>query len=368
MLHRIRINHCPFYIRDCLWHLLIELRRKQKRRTDKTYFWADAICIDQNATQERNNQVQQMQHIYLSAKITVAYLGPASENSDCAMEFLDEWCDHTIDKFQELRQLQKNGKWCDTEGRASALYDLIVRREYWRRLWIVQEVLLSREVLFGCGRHFVRDSRLKTFFAIAESLSVPQQRNGLNHEWGSLAFRKIASSNARKLQRGSVAANKVRFPNLIIPLFLYQDHDCSVRLDKVYALMSLVDAKAGQGLFEVDYSRTPDELREIVIQYAGNVMPPEVHGALPEWLRLSCFWPYSRRNFPTSNDHETFDRCNSTISIWIHQNYLDPVGATPDMAGDCNGPSSSSPPRLPPQLEMAPTEFDHIQVSDGTTI
>ncbi|PMD32954.1 HET-domain-containing protein, partial [Hyaloscypha variabilis F] len=44
--------------------------------------WADGICINQNDFEDRNHQVRMMSSIYLLARHTIIFLGPASPQSE----------------------------------------------------------------------------------------------------------------------------------------------------------------------------------------------------------------------------------------------------------------------------------------------
>lgn len=70
--------------------------------------WVDALCINQRDMNERNHQVLQMKAIYTSARRVVVFIGR---------------------KFIPRH---------------------IGRDEYWGRLWIIQEVLLGRQVIIQC--------------------------------------------------------------------------------------------------------------------------------------------------------------------------------------------------------------------------
>lgn len=57
--------------------------------------WVDALCINQKDEAEKNQQVGMMGEIYSGAKLVIAWLGSAGEDSDLAMEVLgrgwDDW-------------------------------------------------------------------------------------------------------------------------------------------------------------------------------------------------------------------------------------------------------------------------------------
>ena len=61
------------------------LRYKDKPRV----LWIDAVCIDQQNLEERNQQVQRMVDIYRLANRVVAWLSPAENDSAYALKILN---------------------------------------------------------------------------------------------------------------------------------------------------------------------------------------------------------------------------------------------------------------------------------------
>lgn len=100
--------------------------RRVHKYTDRV--WIDAVCIDQDNIRERGHQVDLMPRIYKSAVRTFAYVGEASEGSDLV-----------------LRNLAK-GIWT-----APHLLDPFFARPYFSRVWVVQEVALSKSIAVVCG-------------------------------------------------------------------------------------------------------------------------------------------------------------------------------------------------------------------------
>lgn len=90
--------------------------------------WVDAVCIDQNNVQERNHQVNLMRKIYTQAATTYVYLGESDDQSD------------------ELLQNLAGGDWAQPH-----LLENLLRRRYFSRLWVLQEVTLSKHVVVICG-------------------------------------------------------------------------------------------------------------------------------------------------------------------------------------------------------------------------
>jgi hypothetical protein len=100
------------------------LRILRKQGTNRT-IWVDAICIDQENTEERNHQVRLMATIYSNASQVVAYLGPTSELTSGSIHRV---IDHLEGNFRAM--LNRT----DTQN----TFDVAVflRMPYFDRVWV----------------------------------------------------------------------------------------------------------------------------------------------------------------------------------------------------------------------------------------
>jgi hypothetical protein len=94
--------------------------------------WIDMICINQNDSYERNDQVQLMGLIYQRASRVLIYLGEADDHSDSAMDAIAER------KASTSAIQQKVLKFFD-------------KRAWFSRVWVLQEVALATCALAVCG-------------------------------------------------------------------------------------------------------------------------------------------------------------------------------------------------------------------------
>jgi hypothetical protein len=113
----------------------LEIALRHLRLIDNTKtLWIDALCIDQNNTLERNQQVQLMTQIYSTATETIIWLGPATDGSD--------W---VLDKMI-------SGEVEDNEAFAFSYRLLqLLSRPWWTRVWVIQEVFFSHAAIIRCG-------------------------------------------------------------------------------------------------------------------------------------------------------------------------------------------------------------------------
>jgi Heterokaryon incompatibility protein (HET) len=111
--------------------------------------WADGVCINQIDVDERNHQVHQMKRIYENAMKTVIYLGNHFGNTCLsAWNFLERECDNPQVREAALARVDFQGELDDVEN------DVLIR-PWFNRVWVFQEVVVSRMVVVQCGRRAV---------------------------------------------------------------------------------------------------------------------------------------------------------------------------------------------------------------------
>src|SRR6266536_377892 len=111
--HKILLNGKDFWVGRNLWNALIHLGVDDSG--GGRVLWVDAICINQKDIDEQNRQLRLMPFIYAKAQTVLAWLGPGLEE---------------------------------------APFWTLGARDYWKRLWIVQEIGKARrlEVHWGSER------------------------------------------------------------------------------------------------------------------------------------------------------------------------------------------------------------------------
>jgi hypothetical protein len=148
------------------------LRRLRDNDVERI-FWIDAICVDQDNTNERNHQVQLMREVYSTAHQVIIWLGDASTDfddetgqpvSDIYMEYLDlmgsqiaqfreEGKDGSASPFYQKIESEAN-KFALNKSQPSPLwrgFQDIHNRRWWSRIWVIQEEALSQTAFLVCG-------------------------------------------------------------------------------------------------------------------------------------------------------------------------------------------------------------------------
>lgn len=124
--------------------------------------WVDAICINQQDTDERSRQVERMADIYGSAEKVVIWLGPEKHGSSRAIEALDQLAsrikfDRISWKFSAANPQDADTDWLDFTKPAPFDDDtyqsigLLFKRAWFYRLWVWQEVHLAEDAEISCG-------------------------------------------------------------------------------------------------------------------------------------------------------------------------------------------------------------------------
>jgi hypothetical protein len=139
----IEINSALCEVRVNLWQALFHLRLENKPRI----LWIDALCINQADINERNHQVTQMGKIYRNASRVVVWLGESDSASSTAMKMLRE-----VGLRKDFRRVYR---FLFRHCSINTLNDIhsIFLREYWSRLWIVQEVSMGGHCSVWHRRH-----------------------------------------------------------------------------------------------------------------------------------------------------------------------------------------------------------------------
>jgi hypothetical protein len=139
-----------------LYAALSAIRFKDESRP----LWADALCINQSDVDERNAQVAIMRSIYDKAQRVLVWLGEETDTSDRGLDFMERLvkaCPQDIvlelqktvlhhDPIELLKRVNVSLNEKDVRAFLS-----ILQRPWFRRVWVVQEVAMSKNSLLLCG-------------------------------------------------------------------------------------------------------------------------------------------------------------------------------------------------------------------------
>ena len=260
------------------------------------YLWIDALCIDQFSEAEKNHQVSMMGEIYDRAGLVLTWLGPVATN--VAKRAFDT--------------IEKHGVWLEVlDHHAVWLFFL---NSYWFRLWVVQEVLLARNVILCWGTE-VSDWRTFTKW-IGKYGSKPwfsfMERKGPVHE-----LVRLRAKMEEGLEKGRLVWFKLPF---LVRYFL--PSRCNDRRDKVFGLLSLTNS-----FMEVDYGLSDVEVFRGVLRSEAGLYVDFV-------LRCAqgyAAWSQFRTSLARSLGIDSRDAISMSWEIWPREKlYFDELGVELD--------------------------------------
>jgi hypothetical protein len=247
--YRIDLDRKPFFVTYNLHVALAVLRH----RDHDVFFWIDAICINQNDNAEKSSQVQMMRDIYAKATRTHVWLGLATEDTSRTFKLWRRFSQTTPEERKQTAMAFESWTYgsdntseerdpCWGKPDVSDLFqDLLVHgvseiiemteHEWWRRVWVIQEVVLSREVVLRRG-----DEKLDwdTFYILPAIARYP----GTSGEDYAMDF-------AKMVQRLRVQIRKTdsgKLPSLLDLVHSFRFQASSLGADKIYALTGLLPA------------------------------------------------------------------------------------------------------------------------------
>ncbi|KAJ0356102.1 hypothetical protein COL154_011171 [Colletotrichum chrysophilum] len=326
----IQIDGIDVRITDNLAEALTQVRNAYPGAPQR--IWADALCINQSNTAEKNRQVPLMGNIYSLAKTTTIYLGPLSpgietifkavHDSKPGFVTVDAAGDSRIALAKDLQQLKKFDVKGGSEPPAAAI-DELLQRPWFTRVWVTQELLLSRDAWVQCGALRVRWREIGALL-----VPILDRTKGK----GSTALQQMQSLNleekkdpkdrerARYLRKVGKASEEL-VPSLSHILRMRQGCRASDPRDMIFAYMGMhADREEVAEFFTVDYEMP---LRQLLISTARYILQrdgPEVllrcakHSPTNNWLNLPSWvphWGIHEWSQATSNTNATISEDES---------------------------------------------------------
>jgi hypothetical protein len=142
----IRINDIKTAITSNLESALRHLRLPDREQQ----LWIDALCINQHDKAEKSQQILLMRDIYATAHQVIVWLGDAGPNSGLAIDFISKhvvFHQGAIDESQLLESLREN----DAALAFKTLGGDLLKRPWWFRVWVWQEIACAKRATVRCG-------------------------------------------------------------------------------------------------------------------------------------------------------------------------------------------------------------------------
>ncbi|KAF2143538.1 uncharacterized protein K452DRAFT_224862, partial [Aplosporella prunicola CBS 121167] len=140
----ITVNGRPLDVTENLEAALRELRFSNGKIR---ILWIDAVCINQADSEEKGHQVGMMDVIYKKAEEVVVWLGRESNKTSMSLEHA-----RFFSGLPMTKGLPQHFPF-RPEPMLSLIhsYTAILKRPWWRRIWVIQEFALASKVNIRCG-------------------------------------------------------------------------------------------------------------------------------------------------------------------------------------------------------------------------
>jgi hypothetical protein len=262
-VHQITVDRQRYWVRTNLWTFF-----QSARDLDNSLpIYIDAVCLNQLDNEEREHQVKLMSEVYSHVQRAHVWLGnpDAGQSEDLRSLRLDITA-HT-----------PNSSW---NPRSLVGLSYICSRIYWRRLWIVQELLLSGTASIHCGRFAFSWEELSQLarLPLTAIIETPDRITW----WDAWVFPRPNDFSEQNIQDGMILdgwryalrlfhyrhewlarGDRTTTQTSGLPIHravtAFQFQQCRDREDKIYALIGLVDAQ-GRSMITPSYRGSLDQL------------------------------------------------------------------------------------------------------------
>jgi hypothetical protein len=198
--------------------------------------WIDALCINQQDPNEKQHQVGYMRDIFANAQTVVAWLGPEADGSDVIMD-----------------AIKKDLIGADLAAIPRSALVSFFTRDWWTRVWICQELMVSRMLWILCGFSYENIYIMFGFLT-----NILRDLDKQSYYITDTKFRDLLSWRFHLIMLYSGWDEQESLPLLDL-IELTHDAGASDPRDRVFALLGLVGPQENLQLTP-DYKLSPCEV------------------------------------------------------------------------------------------------------------
>lgn len=302
----IQLNGEKFHVTENLFSALIALRQQ----SEEFVCWIDAICINQQDTSEKSNQVLLMGEIYRACSLLVIWLGDESDDSNLACSLIIDWGEahfkfinehpgsprtpRTVEEFQSI--LDEVGPYAFDTASWDALGKLF-ERPWWRRIWVLQEYVKAQSRVFRCGSAGFFDSftffsawvawdRLKEAPNVLEALAlqVPEATT-LLFRYSSAQFRALLD-----LWKIDTPLPLLKFLEVLYQTGSFGSTDPKDKLYGILGLVNFLDCPI-KPHYEWSVQQVYTDLFRTLLETSKKIQIMSLSGISSLWTRHTCSLP-----------------------------------------------------------------------------
>lgn len=343
---KIWLNDRSFYLRPNLYNFFCQISGEETH-----WMFIDAICIDQDNLDERSQQVRLMRDVYMGAIQVIAWLGDALVDTDwhfsaenvftlywpdfkrtCGLKSFATWYEAEFPSFFEYYGNKLLAAEAETEAapeqksnineeKALIFITPFLLSDYWKRTWIIQEIVLARSLMIRWKNLVLSGEMIFSLLRLAlgtdvvdQFLSFPagdvmtsmlelgyDKRSDPRHYMpNGLAACQILSMRNRL---HSTICQPVRAIPLHEVLATFFWHDCHLPYDKIFGLLGVTSS-----VLRADYRMPKLELFtrvvfETMLQFATKSMLESPQRS--DWMTISSLHRVALSATVLDLDHPT---------------------------------------------------------------
>jgi hypothetical protein len=263
-------------------------------------FWIDTVCINQDDLDERAQQIPLMRVIYEEAASVIGWLGEAGqwvtkESIRMILELSDLYEPlsseirsrlHTVTHFENASEIS-----CGRELEALARDPSFTRavnllsRSYFRRLWVIQEVVLASRLLFVCGDYALEVHPFAAAVALVYSCDFLTTFTLNDDDMMNLSFADRILSGRAPIKEGQKLCNLVS---------AFSHARCSDPRDRIYGFLSLMPVNPQTTPITADYTKPITQ----IFREATELMLVQEQNTVT-WSLLDLEWPLRGVDIPS---------------------------------------------------------------------
>ncbi|KAK5201593.1 hypothetical protein LTR16_002130 [Cryomyces antarcticus] len=244
---------------------LLAALQRFRHESDTVTFWIDQICIDQDNNEERNQQVSMMGKIFGGARKVVAWFGEEAEDSKAGLQAASNLL-RVMARYPGMQlnniNLESHGLPKPGHKRWQAL-GAVLRRPWFSRVWVIQEVVLSSRVEVACGQVTLSWEEMEQLIYHLDCPS-PNVSNAIGTTVSlELPFKRINRIRARH-QLAGLDQKQDDKTELFDLLLVSRDFGATNPRDNIYAFLEL-----GEHNVNPDYDK---DVRDIFMDLAAHTV------------------------------------------------------------------------------------------------
>ena len=217
--------------------------------------WIDSICINQRDDIEKGSQGAMIGEIFAAAREVVIDFNDTKGTAKLGIQYLRHFAAaaNARDSHHDNLRAKILGVVNNIEHDCGweALFD-VFNNTLWRRMWIVQEIVLARNPFFWTGSVSFNFKAIADFLRVKPVIQEFLQRtkNKRYHRFamdpGLMAVKNIA--------RTRLELNNGKQVSLPVLFWRFHNNQCFLTQEKLYSLLIMCDPQNALGLDFIDYN------------------------------------------------------------------------------------------------------------------